>query len=77
MIPFHYRPIFVLPTRIELVIYRLKAGCFTTQLKELFVPPLGLEPRNPKEVIYSHPQLPLCDDGVLLGWRITISRPDA
>ena len=29
------------------------------------MPPLGLEPRNPKEVIYSHPQLPLCDDGII------------
>lgn len=28
------------------------------------VPALGLEPRNPKEEIYSLPQLPLCDTGL-------------
>ena len=48
-------------------LHELKARCYDqyTHTKAFrFVPPLGLEPRNPKEVIYSHPQLPLCDDGV-------------
>jgi hypothetical protein len=65
MIPFHHRPIFVLPTGLEPVTPMLKAW-YSSQLsyESVFVPAIGLEPMNPKEVIYSHPQLPLYDTGL-------------
>lgn len=34
------------------------------KISMISVPALGLEPRNPKEEIYSLPQLPLCDTDI-------------
>ena len=39
----------------------LTVHCSTAELYQLLVRIDGLEPPNPKELIYSQPQLPLCD----------------